>query len=87
MREALAIEPANKSARALARCLERIQEQEGAYRQARASGRWSTARTAWKECVRLYREEGCAAPVKVRCWEVDLAIAEGDWEKAESTAE
>ncbi|KZT67579.1 TPR-like protein [Daedalea quercina L-15889] len=85
--EALSVDPTYKPARALQRRLMCLQEGEEAFRQALANGRQRAARSSWDMCVHVYEEEGCAVPVAVRCWEVDLAVAERDWVDAESTAE
>ncbi|KZT63561.1 hypothetical protein DAEQUDRAFT_770507 [Daedalea quercina L-15889] len=87
VQEALGIDASADAARALKRRLTRMQEEEAAYQRARAGGRWRAARTAWETCVRLYEEEGCVAPVDVRCWGVDLAVAECAWEKAKSAVD
>ena len=87
IQEALALDPTHDAARTLKRRLMQMQESEEALRQARAAARWHVARSTWEACIQLYEEENCPVPTGLRCWKVDLAVLERDWERAQSAAE
>ncbi|KZT63563.1 DnaJ-domain-containing protein, partial [Daedalea quercina L-15889] len=82
VREALSIDPAGAAALALKKRLAAIESGVEAYQHARARRQWRAARLAYGSCAKAYTEDGTALPVAIRCWEVEVAVAEAQWAEA-----
>lgn len=63
----------------------RILELEGyvdVYRVAVSLNHWRIARRAYESCLSLYARERSDPPARIRCWGVELLIAESKLEEA-----
>ncbi|KAI0727694.1 hypothetical protein C8Q72DRAFT_921987 [Fomitopsis betulina] len=82
VRGVLAVTPGDLEALRLKKHLVAIEDAVEAYRNASARRQWKAARTAFRACRNAHEEESSAVPVGVRCWEVEVAVAEGRWTEA-----
>ena len=68
----------------------RILELEGyveVYREAVSHNHWRMARRAYESCLSLYARQRSDPPAQIRCWGVELLIAESKLEEAMKAVE
>jgi DnaJ family protein C protein 7 len=86
LREVLAAEPGNAQAtQAHARALEleaHVRNLDGARRR----GEWGLARIALYRCLGVVEAEGSEIPIEWRLWRVEIELARGNWDSANSAA-
>jgi DnaJ family protein C protein 7 len=86
LREVLAAEPGNAQAtQAQARALEleaHVRNLDGARRR----GEWALARIALDRCLGVVEAEGSEIPIEWRLWRVEIELARGNWDSANSAA-
>jgi DnaJ family protein C protein 7 len=82
----LAAEPSNAQATQMqTRALEleaHVRNLEGARRR----GEWAIARIALDRCLAVVEAEGSEIPIEWRLWRVEIELARGNWDSANSAA-
>lgn len=87
VRDVLSLDPDHTDALALKRRLVELQKHIEDYHTARKRQHWKLARAAYESCLGIYSHEDCELPVDIRCWNVELRMAEADWESVASSVE
>ncbi|KZT01900.1 DnaJ-domain-containing protein [Laetiporus sulphureus 93-53] len=82
VRAALELQRDNLQAKALRKCLLMLEGHIDDYHGARKRNHWRTARAAYESCLDIYEAQDCPSPVEIRCWGIELRVAESDWEGA-----
>lgn len=86
LREVLAAEPGNAQAtQAHARALE-LEAHVRILDGARRRGEWALARIALDRCLGVVEAEGSEIPIEWRLWRVEIELARGNWDSANSAA-
>ncbi len=52
----------------------------------RRRGEWALARMALDRCLRVVEAEGSEIPIEWRVWRVEIELARGNWDGANSAA-
>ncbi len=87
VKDALSINGANKDALSLRRRILELEGHMNAYKRAVSHDHWRMARSAYETCLSGYVRELSDAPAQVRCWGVELLIAESKLEAAMKSVE
>ncbi|KAH9840767.1 uncharacterized protein C8Q71DRAFT_889623, partial [Rhodofomes roseus] len=82
VRNALSADPANEAALALKKRVSGIDSGVEAYQGAKARRQWKAVRLAYEACRKAYEAYGGGLPVEMRCYEVEVDVAEAKWAEA-----
>lgn len=87
VKDALALDGANGDALLLRRRILDLESHMDAYKGAISRNHWRMARSAYESCLSVYAQEDIHTPGHIRCWGVELLIAEGKWGEAMKSVE
>ncbi|KAI5117336.1 hypothetical protein M0805_001941 [Coniferiporia weirii] len=86
LREVLALEPSNVSAKQLQAKVLELEAHLRNFDGARSRKDWGMARLALDRCVQSIEGEAGDTPSEWRCWRIELELARGSWDAAASAA-
>ena len=80
IQDALCLDPTNSDVHVLKKSAVELQGHMDSYKDAIVHKRWQMARTSYESCLRVYAQEDGNPPIEVQCWEIEILIAEKDWD-------
>jgi DnaJ family protein C protein 7 len=82
VQDALCLDPTNLNAHALKKRVLELQGHIDSYKDAMVHKRWQMARKSYQSCLSVYAQEDGDPPTDLLCWEIEILIAEKDWDAA-----
>lgn len=86
IRAVLDLESANTVARQLQTKISQLESHQANYLTAMKNKEWTLARLALDQCLQGIEGEGGDVPIEWRIWRIELEIARGNWEAANTSA-
>ena len=86
IRAVLDLESANTVARQLQTKISQLENHQANYLTAMKNKEWTLARLALDQCLQGIEGEGGDVPIEWRIWRIELEIARGNWEAANTSA-
>lgn len=86
LRAALALDPANSSALQLKAQITELESHLANFVRSKEDRQWGMARLALDKCLQRIEGEGGEVPSEWRAWRVELELAKGNWDAANSAA-
>lgn len=86
IRAVLDLESANAVARQLQTKISQLENHQANYLTAMKNKEWTLARLALDQCLQGIEGEGGDVPIEWRIWRIELEIARGNWEAANTSA-
>lgn len=86
LREVLALEPENAAAKQLQAKVLQLEAHLRNFEGARSRQDWGMARLALDKCLQSIDGEAGDAPSEWRCWRIELELARGNWDAANTSA-
>lgn len=86
IREVLTIEPSNTVARQLEAKILDLEAHLRTFESARLKKDWALARLALDKCFQSIESESGEVPTDWRCWRIELELARGNWDGANTAA-
>lgn len=86
IRAVLDLEPTNSVALQLQSKISQLESHEANYRAAMKKKEWTLARLALDQCLQGIEGEGGEIPIEWRIWRIELDLAKGNWDGANTSA-
>jgi DnaJ family protein C protein 7 len=86
LRNVISEEPANAQATQMQTKALELEAHVRNLEMSRRRGEWAMARIALDRCLRVVEAEGSEIPIEWRVWRVEIELARGNWDGANSAA-